>query len=140
MTPETLAALHKSAMTAVPAPWSAQDFADLLASPNVFLVSEDAGFALGRAVLDEAELLTLAVGPMSQRSGIGMRLLAGFESAAQKNGATRAFLEVAATNTAAKSLYVKAGWSKDGLRKGYYRANDRTIDAILMSKVLSPAS
>ncbi|CAN0605058.1 unnamed protein product, partial [Ectocarpus sp. 12 AP-2014] len=117
-------------------PWSAQDFADLLGKPGVFLISERAGFALGRTVLDEVELLTLAVAPGAQRSGSGTRLLAEFEHTAQNHGATRAFLEVAITNTAAKALYAGAGWRVDGVRAGYYRAKPAAIDAALMSKAL----
>ncbi|MEP0565003.1 MAG: GNAT family N-acetyltransferase, partial [Paracoccaceae bacterium] len=106
---------------------------------GVFLVAEAAGFALGRVILDEAELLTLAVDPDHQRRGVGCRLLAGFEAKAQNQGATRAFLEVATTNLAAKSLYAAASWRVDGLRKGYYRAKPQPIDAAMMSKAIPNA-
>ena len=58
MTPEAMAALHARTMT-TPRPWSREEFAALLGSPGVFAVGEPTGFALGRVVLDEAELLTL---------------------------------------------------------------------------------
>jgi len=58
--PESLARLHGACFTA-PRPWSAAEFAALLASPGVILVSGAAGFARGRTAADEAELLTLAV-------------------------------------------------------------------------------
>jgi ribosomal-protein-alanine N-acetyltransferase len=135
MTPDALGRLHTRAMQ-VPGPWSARDFEQFLATPGVFLVTEAQGFALGRATLDEAELLTLAVDPDHQRGGIGARLLRGFEQGAENRGATQAFLEVAANNTAAKALYAKAGWTVDGLRKGYYRAKPAAIDAVTMSKAL----
>ena len=138
MTPETLAALHAKAMQ-IPGPWSAQEFAQFLKAPGVFLVSETAGFALGRVTLDEGELLTLAVAPVHQRAGAGRRLLARFEDMAENHGATRVFLEVAATNLAAKALYVGAVWQVDGLRRGYYRAKPHPIDAALMSKALPNA-
>lgn len=136
MTPEALAELHLDAMQ-MPGPWSAQDFEQFLATPGVFLVSESVGFALGRVTIDEAELLTLAVSPDAQRGGIGTRLLSHFERDAQNHGARRAFLEVAANNNAATALYAKAGWTQNGLRKGYYRAKPFAIDAITMSKALA---
>ncbi len=138
MTPEALANIHADAMR-TPAPWSAQDFSALLDAKGVFLITAETGFALGRAVLDEAELLTLAVVPDAQRCGVGSRLLADFERAAQNRGAMRAFLEVAVTNAAANALYVGAGWHVDGLRKGYFRAKPAAIDAALMSKALLSA-
>lgn len=135
MTPEQLATLHAQAMQ-VPAPWSTRDFEELLGGAGVFLISQAHGFALGRIVLDEAELLTLAVAPQYQRGGNGSQLLAGFERRAQKSGATSVFLEVAATNSPAQSLYAAAGWATTGVRKGYYRAKPLAIDALLMSKAL----
>lgn len=136
MTPEKMASIHAAAMT-VPRPWSAETISGLMNSPGGFVVAQEAGFALGRVVEDEAELLTLAVSPQSQRKGTGARCLAAFEREAHARGATRAFLEVAAINAAARALYAKAGWEEDGVRPRYYRADPAPIDAILMSKALN---
>ena len=106
-------------------------------SPGGFVVAQDTGFALGRVVEDEAELLTLAVSPRAQRKGTGAQCLGAFEREARARGAKRAFLEVAATNIAARALYAKAGWEEGGVRPGYYRADPAPIDAILMSKALN---
>lgn len=135
MTPEALSTLHARAMR-IPGPWSTQDFEVWLNSSGVFLIHHMHGFALGRIAVDEVELLTLAVDPDHQSQGIGSLLLADFEQNAATRGGKRAFLEVAANNSAAKALYVKAGWAKDGLRKAYYRAKPTAIDAITMSKPL----
>ena len=72
MTPDALAAIHADAME-VPGPWTAKDFTDLIAAPGTFLVPHPStnGFALGRVVADEAELLTLAVSPTARRRGLG---------------------------------------------------------------------
>lgn len=139
MTPDALAALHRACLT-TPRPWSGTEFAALLTDPLVFMVTSGlplAGFALGRAVAGEAELLTLAVLPALQRQGIGRGLLAAFETRAADSGASDAFLEVAADNTAATMLYAGAGWQRRGLRRGYYRQPDGTaVDAIVMGKTL----
>ncbi len=141
------------------APWAANDFAELLTGPGVFVAVPDGligpkisrgargaepfarradlhAFALGRVILDEAELLTLAVDPGQQRRGLGQACLSVFETEARTRGAARAFLEVAATNTAATALYAGNGWVKDGTRRAYYRTENGQIDAIVMSKSL----
>ncbi|MBA86304.1 GNAT family N-acetyltransferase [Thalassobius sp. S69A] len=137
MTPDALATLHRHAFTAQ-RPWSAQEFAALLDSPHVFLIATENGFALGRVIVDEAELLTLATAPTHQRQGLGRKMLAAFETGAQARGATRAFLEVAADNTPAIGLYTSAHYQRDGLRPGYYQTRDgRSVDAVLMSRALT---
>lgn len=136
MSPESLAALHAQGFI-TPRPWSAAEIDSLLASPVVFLTGDARGFALGRAVLDEAELLTLVIAPDHRRRGLGRALLTAFEAAAQQRGASRAFLEVAADNAAALALYRSAGWAEDGCRRGYYHTPDgRRVDAILFSRAL----
>ncbi len=136
MTPDALAALHARCFT-MPRPWSAAEFAALLASKGVFLQSTAAGFALGREIAGESELLTLAVDPALQRQGHGRRLLASFEAESRKRGATEALLEVAATNTNARALYKTAGYSESGRRPRYYSPpQGEKIDAILMRKSL----
>ncbi|MCU0904182.1 MAG: GNAT family N-acetyltransferase [Tabrizicola sp.] len=137
MTPETLAALHGRCFR-TPPPWSAADFAGLLADPLAFLLVEgDAGLLLGRAVAGEAELLTLAVAPDSRRRGLGRKLVARFLYQSRLRGAERAFLEVAADNTAATGLYESAGFTRAGMRPGYYQTPDGTrIDALVLSRAL----
>ena len=87
---------------------------------------------MGRAVAGEAELLTLVVESAARRRGIGRALLVRFEIAAYQNDARDAFLEVAADNTAALTLYQAAGWQEVGRRSGYYAG----IDALLLRKSL----
>lgn len=160
MTPKALARIHARAMT-VPAPWTERDFRELLGQSGSILITAPSrkysgdstigaaplspeaptqseqstvGFALGRVILDEAELLTLAIDPAHQRCGLGRDCLAAFEREAIRKGALSLFLEVAETNDAARSLYRSAGWVETGRREGYYRAEDARIDAILMTR------
>ena len=120
--------------------WSEGEIAELLGSPGAFAVTSKHGFALGRAVAGEAELLTVVVDPAHRRSGDGRRLLAAFEAGAAARGATAAFLEVAADNGAARGLYEGAGYSVTGRRRAYYARPGGPVDAILMTKTLSPRS
>ncbi len=136
MTPGYLAALHARCFV-TPRPWSAQEFADFLATPGVYHCAAGPGFALGRVILDEAELLTLAVDPAHRRRGLARIALAAFEDEAARRGAARAFLEVAADNTAARAFYAGAGWAECGLRRGYYRdPQGRATDAVIYEKPL----
>jgi ribosomal-protein-alanine N-acetyltransferase len=131
-----MAALHARTFT-TPPPWTATAFRSLLDTPGTFATGDPEGFALGRVVLDEAELLTLAVAPASRRKGIGRDRLAAFETRARDMGATEAHLEVAADNAAAIALYEAAGYARSGLRRAYYDAPDGTrVDALLYRKTL----
>jgi ribosomal-protein-alanine N-acetyltransferase len=137
VTPEALAALHGRCFE-TPRPWTVAEFRGLLAMPGVFLNPTDGGFALGRVIVDEAELLTLVVDPPARRRGLGSTLLADFETSAASRGATSAMLEVSADNAAAIALYTTAGFRRTGTRPGYYRTpNGARIDAHLFAKALS---
>lgn len=137
MTPEHLARLHQSAFVTSRG-WSAEEFRDLLASPLCFLVTRTAGFAIGRVIADEAELLTIATHPDHQGRGIGRACLDAFEIEARQRGAASAFLEVGADNPSAIHLYRAAGWQETGTRKGYYtRSDGKVVDALLMGKSLT---
>ena len=139
MKAEDLAAIHSASMTDQ-RPWGAPTFEGFLGFPGAILVARESGFALGRVIADEAELLTLAVRPEARRRGIARDCLSGFEETARSKGALRAFLEVAAHNRAARALYDGAGFGIVGHRPAYYRAPDgRRSDAILMEKSLVPA-
>ncbi len=136
--PARLAAIHAASFIN-PRPWSAAEIASLLADRTTFLAEDAAGFALGRAIADEAELLTLVVAPANRRGGIGARLLAEFLIAATDRGAIAAFLEVAADNEAALALYRRHGFTEVGRRRGYYRNSPpNAVDAIVMRRAIAP--
>ena len=136
MTPEAMAARHAPAVPGARG-WSSTEIAALLTAPGGFAVCEPTGFALGRAIAGEAELLTVAVDRAAQRRGTGQALLAAFEAQARARGAERGFLEVAADNTAAIALYRGAGWAETGRRRGYYARPGGAVDALTMAKPLS---
>lgn len=134
--PMMLARLHARCFQR-PRPWSEAEFTALLADPSVFLCENGQGFALGRSVLDEAELLTLAVDPDQRRKGAGTTLLRDYHHHAIERGARTAFLEVAADNDAAIALYLAAGYKAQGRRPGYYRApGTAPVDALILQRRL----
>ena len=134
MTPAELAHLHGLCFTR-PRPWQTAEFAALLDSPHAFLLSRPQGFLLGRVIADEAELLTLAVAPDARRQGIARDLVGSFAATSRARGAAHAFLEVAADNAAAQTLYLAAGWAESGRRRRYYGPD---LDAIVMVLRLEP--
>jgi len=136
MTPEVMAAIYAAAFPNSRA-WNATEISDTLASRLTFAIEGNVGFALGRVVADEAELLTIAVDPEHQGKGLGLVLLNQFEAESQTRGACCAILEVAQDNTAALALYARAGYEICGERSGYYsRPDGEQITASLMKKAL----
>lgn len=134
MTPEQLAGLHARCFT-TPRPWTAEEFDTIQAMQGCFLLTVADGFLLGRVIAGEGELLTLAVAPEARRQGTGRKLTQEFMNHARKRGAEELFLEVAALNQPAKSLYTSLGWQEAGRRRGYYGPNQ---DAIIMRYECAP--
>jgi ribosomal-protein-alanine N-acetyltransferase len=132
---ERLAALHA---TAFETPWAAAAFAGLLDQAGVFVAETPDGFILMRVVVDEAEILTLAVRPEARGRGQGARLVAEGVTAAAARGADRIFLEVADDNAPALALYARAGFVEAGRRAAYYSRSDGSrADALLLTLNLS---
>jgi [ribosomal protein S18]-alanine N-acetyltransferase len=119
-----LAALHAGAFDDA---WGAESICELFSTPGVFAFFQPGGFILARAAGDEAEILTLAVAPSLRRHGLGRALVRAAASHAQGMGALVLFLEVAAANHAAYSLYCSVGFSRVGTRKAYYGGQDADI-------------
>ena len=135
--PEALAQLHARAFAGQARAWSAQEFQSLLSSPHVNLTGHARAFALVRAIVDEAEILTIVTDPDHRRQGHAATCLQEAEQVARQAGAARLFLEVAADNEPAIRLYHGAGFSETGRRRAYYsRPDGGPVDAILMEKPL----
>ncbi len=119
--------------------WTAAQCAGLLPMPGVWLsLARDergiAGFALGRIIADEAELLLLAVRRPAQGRGIGRMLLDRFATIARRRGAALLHLEVREGNQAI-NLYQRAGFALVGRRKSYYSGTDGlAYDALTLAR------
>lgn len=105
--------------------WTRSQLLGILGMPGVWLTlarldGEVAGFALARAIVDEAELLLLATAPSCRRQGVGSALVRSILAEARGRGAVRVHLEVRANNRAI-DLYRTHGFAKCGERRGYYR-------------------
>lgn len=119
--------------------WTATQCAGLLPMPGVWLRiaysnGKAVGFSMARSLLDEAELLLLAVDPDSQRQGIGKLLVDDFMAEAARREANRVHLEVRDGNPAV-ILYRRAGFDEVGRRPSYYKGSDgQSRDAITLSR------
>ncbi|RED17536.1 ribosomal protein S18-alanine N-acetyltransferase [Parasphingopyxis lamellibrachiae] len=118
--------------------WSRSQCSGMLGDRNswVSITSEEGeptGFALSRMIVDEAELLLIAVRPAYRGKGIGAGLLQQVCETAAAKGAKRLHLEVRDGNAAA-NLYQASGFQTIGRRKNYYRGgNGERFDAITLS-------
>ena len=119
-------------------PWSKQSFFSDLKNDenNVYLVIEEqkeiiayGGF---HKIIDEAEVMNIAVSPAWRKKGLASLILFEMIEAAKKMKLNKISLEVRSKNLAAQKLYLKFGFEKIGLRNAYY-ADDKD-DAIIMLK------
>lgn len=119
--------------------WTRNQVIGILAVPGVWLTIAEqggraAGFALVRGVLDEAELLLLAVIPEMRRRGVGSALLRSVVSDCALRGIESLHLEVREGNEA-NILYRNSGFTKIGERRDYYRGADgRSYSALTLRR------
>ena len=124
--------------------WTEAQLVDSLSqSGAVGLVAQEdddivVGHLIGRTVVDEGEILTLAVAPERRRRGIAARLLTEALAIMAGRGVGRVWLEVRASNDAAQALYQEHGFAPAGRRRGYYR--EPVEDALVLRRELSPSA
>lgn len=121
-------------------PWTRLNFADSLSAGYCCRVMRIDGtlvaYAVMMCVLDEAHLLNITVTRDMQRRGFGRTMLAHLAREALTYRAERMFLEVRASNLAARAMYDAAAFQPIGRRPRYYPALDGREDAIVMSAEL----
>lgn len=118
-------------------PWTAAEFAALLDQSGVILCGDAKSFVLGRVILDEAEIITLATHPDFQRQGRAQTQLSAFLDAASVQGVTSVFLEVAEDNETANILYSNNKFRNIGHRPNYYTRPDGTkVGADILRRAL----
>ena len=79
------------------------------------------GYVGSQTVIDESDMMNIAVHPDFRRKGIAEALIATLEEALREKGSLALTLEVRASNVPAISLYEKLGFLQAGIRKNYYR-------------------
>lgn len=97
------------------------------------------GFCAFWLVCDEIHINNVAIRPAWRGQGIGTALMAHVFAEAGALGATRATLEVRASNEGARRLYERLGFRVAGTRRNYY-TNPIEDAVILWREAAGPAS
>lgn len=121
--------------------WTVGQCTNVLVMPGTaLLIARDpvpCGFALVRVVLDQSELMLIAVQSDARGRGIGRTLLRAVFALAAERGAAECFLEVRDDNPAI-TLYTSEGLVCVGRRRAYYRGNDGAFrDAMTFRRSLA---
>lgn len=114
------------------APWTeSQLAADMAGQDKTYYLAvngqEVVGFLAVQTVLDEMEILQIAVKTDSQGRGIASQLMS-----AVKDWEGDIFLEVRESNVPAQALYARQHFTEIGKRKNYYR--NPMEDAVVMKR------
>lgn len=120
-------------------PWSERSIASEISNPLSFwlvAVVDDTvvGYIGSQTVMDESDMMNVAVHPDHRREGIGEALVEALSAALKSRGSCSLTLEVRASNEPAKALYEKLGFAEAGRRPNYYR--NPKEDALILRKML----
>lgn len=121
-----------------PHPWRDSQFVDSHAKHSclsLILNGQIIGYAIYHVIVDEAEILNIAIAPDFQGKGYGRELLDELVNTVTKK-AKRLFLEVRASNDTAIQLYDSVGFVEICIRANYYQTESGPEDAIMMAMVL----
>jgi len=136
---EAMVGLGRQSPTA--AHWPESFYAALFekgAADRISLVADEEGaprgFLIARIAGDECELENVVVADVSQRCGLGSKLIRALTNTASDRNVARIFLEVRESNAAARALYEKCGFTISGRRASYY--SDPREDAVLYTLAL----
>ena len=119
------------------AAWSENSVASEVDNPlSIWLVAvEDAevlGYVGSQTVMDETDMMNIAVHPDYRCRGIAEELVNTLVTALKEKGSHCLTLEVRASNAPAIRLYEKHGFLQVGLRKNYY--HNPKEDALILRK------
>lgn len=120
-------------------PWSENSIASELDNKlALWLVAVEndtvVGYIGSQTVLDETDMMNVAVHPSHRRCGIAEALVSALSAALKELGSVSLTLEVRASNEPAKALYEKLGFVQVGRRPNYYR--NPKEDALILRKML----
>ena len=84
------------------------------------------GFVIFYHIIDEIEIIQIGIIKSYQRKNYGSSIL----NKIKKLNIKKIFLEVSVHNSNAINFYLKNGFKKIGMRKGYYKGNKHKTDAL----------
>ena len=118
-------------------PWSEKSIsAELNCRLSCWLVALEGdqvvGYVGSQTVIDETDMMNVAVHPDFRRKGVAEMLIGELICALKDRGSKALLLEVRASNNPAIALYEKLGFCQVGRRPNYYR--NPKEDALILRK------
>lgn len=123
-------------------PWSGDAFLEVISSEafDSFAAVNDQNIIVGYVVfcevLEELQILNIAVHPDHRNKGFGRMMLRHIHEKAFARGCLESYLEVRESNMSAIGLYEELGYRTYARRSKYY--SDTNEDALLMKATLKP--
>jgi len=119
--------------------WTAQSLCETCRQEQAFISVADAkgevlGYCIIYHVLDEGEMVRIAVDKQFRHEGLGQALLNYTSEVCREKGVCKILLEVRESNASARRFYTHYGFKEDGIRKNFY--DNPKENAVLMSKSL----
>lgn len=122
-------------------PWSEGVFRDCVRVGYVCRIVEHEGVISGYGIMSygagEAHILNVCVRGDLRGRGVGRKLLDYLIERARLAGMLDVFLEVRPSNPTAIHLYESLGFSRVGVRRGYYQAAEGREDAFVYRLMLA---
>ena len=118
-------------------PWSGKSVASEVENPlSCWMVALDgetvAGYVGSQTVMDETDMMNVAVHPDSRRQGVARALILALIGELRKRGSRCLTLEVRTSNDPARALYESLGFAHVGTRRNYYQ--NPKEDALILRK------
>lgn len=141
MTSEHVSAVYDIEQSSFTHPWQLNNFFEEISNQNsfCFVALEDdtvAGYVVVSIVLDECNLLDIAVDKSYRRKGVAKALFKKICDIAKEKDLSFVTLEVRSSNESAMLFYQSEGFDKVAVRKNYYSKPNE--DAVIMTKFFKP--
>ena len=119
-----------------PSPWSINSFSAEIGKSisHLWVLNSDgrvSGYICFWILENEIQLINIAVHPEKRRNHLGQFLLERMIQEGASKGVKTVWLEVRMSNSAARNLYSRLGFSGIGIRPKYY--SETNEDALIMS-------
>ena len=112
-------------------PASLKDFENYFKEDNIRIwkisTKKIIGFVIFYHVRDEIEIIQIGIMKSYQRRNYGSLIVNKIK---KLKDIRKIFLEVSVENIQAINFYLKNGFKKIGIRKGYYKRNKQRVDAL----------
>lgn len=122
-----------------PDPWTLKSIEETFRASNyrntvAWMDDKVVGYLFCSYVLDETEIVKIAVHPEFQKKGVATALMREYLHWCERKEINRWMLDVRSGNAPAIALYRSFGFQDDGVRKKYY--TNPAEDALLMSRLI----